>query len=103
MPSEKKQSNKIAPKLELKDPTVHPEINANVKRELDLMRYILYGVAIVMLGIILTTIFALGGIVMSGWAQKEATYQSLNNQVQVQNTQIQALTNQLKNSTVTPK
>jgi hypothetical protein len=34
---------------------------------------------------------------------QQATYQALLNQVQVQNAQIQILTNQIKNSTVTPK
>ncbi len=76
--------------------------NVASQRDVDRLNNYIIGVMVVVVGIVLTLVFALGAIVTSSLADKRATSQSLINQVQAQNTQIQVLTNQIKNSTVTP-
>lgn len=83
--------------LKLKDPNVNPEVNAGMKHELNVMRYIILGVVIIVVGILLSSVFALGGIVASSWAQKQGTYEQLENQVYDQNVKIDQLTQAVQN------
>jgi hypothetical protein len=56
-----------------------------------------------MIGIIIVLALALGGFLTNTEAERKASYSDLQKQIQDQNTQIQILTNQIKNSTVIPK
>lgn len=72
-----------------------------IKRDIDRLTLILTAVVIVLLVGFATMFIATFGIFRDNEAEKQATYQNLINQVQTQNTKIQVLTNQLKDSTVT--
>lgn len=51
----------------------------------------------------LTMIVAMFSVFIDSNGSKSASYQQLESQVQAENAQIQVLTNQLRNSTVTPR
>ena len=79
------------------------ERGQETKRRLDRMDIIMAGVIIVLFIGFASMYVAFSALNDDSNGQKQATYQSLINQIQNQNTQIQVLTNQLRNSTVTPK
>lgn len=79
------------------------EHGQETKRRLDRMDIIMAGVIIVLFIGFASMYVAFSALNNDSNGQKEATYQDLRDQIQAQNTEIQNLTNQLKNSTVTSK
>lgn len=84
-------------KLKLDKPIGDPEVTATLKHELDIQRYVVYGIVVVVVALLISTIFTLGGIMTSLWAQKQASYEQLENQVHDQNSKIDALTQAIQN------
>jgi hypothetical protein len=64
---------------------------------------LIIGVIIVLFIGFASAFIAVGGLIVNYESDRQATYKNLENQVQAQNTQIQVLTNQIKNSTISPK
>jgi len=79
------------------------EVQGTTQKDVDRLYLLMAGVIIVLFIGFVTSFIAVGGLIVNYESERQATYQNLDNQVQSQNAQIQVLTNQLKNSTVTPK
>jgi len=76
---------------------------AETTKRLDRLDYLMGAIIVVLLVGFVTMFIAVFGIFRDNESASQATYQNLVNQVQTQNAQIQVLTNQVRNSTVTPK
>jgi hypothetical protein len=83
--------------------TATQESTGKPQRDINRLYLLMAGVIIVLLVGFATGFIALGSYITTSNAEKQATFQNLENQIQAQNAQIQVLTNQLKNSTVTPR
>ena len=65
-------------------------------RQFNLMRFVIYGVIIVLFVGFAGVFVAVGSVLQNYLANKQATYQNLVNQVNAQNTQIQLLTQEVR-------
>lgn len=74
------------------------EINT-VANDVSRLNKMMVAVVVVVVGLVLTLVFALGAMVTSSLAEKQATYQNLRDQVKDQNGKIQALTDKINDLT----
>lgn len=65
---------------------------ADVKSDIKRLNWVMVGVVVVTIGLVLTLVFALGGMLTSNMAEKQASYEDLKDQVTTQNAKIDALT-----------